>query len=250
MAWALFAAPPALGGVQCPDAEADIETDRPDVTNSSLVVPTGSLQVENGVNLNGRGGSRAVDGSNTRLRLGVAECLEVLVDLPTYFGRLRGVRESSGASDIMPAIKRQIDMLPDGLSLSAVAGVGLPTGDRQISGRGFGPYVQFPWAWALDGGWGVSGMLTATFRPSEAADKHVQATFVVERELGWRSDVFVEYVGDYQNRGRASHLINAGASYRLTGTQQIDMHFGGGLTDSAPDYFFGIGYSIRFDRLF
>ena len=32
----------------CPTAKDEIVTDRPDVTNSSLVVPTGSLQSENG----------------------------------------------------------------------------------------------------------------------------------------------------------------------------------------------------------
>src|SRR6476660_536892 len=36
----------------CPTAKDEIATDRPDVTNSSLVVPTGSLQNENGVNFN------------------------------------------------------------------------------------------------------------------------------------------------------------------------------------------------------
>jgi hypothetical protein len=35
----------------CPDSTAEIATDRPDITNSSLVVPMGSLQSENGVNI-------------------------------------------------------------------------------------------------------------------------------------------------------------------------------------------------------
>ena len=34
----------------CPDANQDIVTDRPSVTNSSVVVPAGSLQMENGIN--------------------------------------------------------------------------------------------------------------------------------------------------------------------------------------------------------
>ena len=33
----------------CPTSATEISTDRPDVTNSSRVVPYGSLQVENGV---------------------------------------------------------------------------------------------------------------------------------------------------------------------------------------------------------
>jgi hypothetical protein len=39
----------AHGADGCPTAGDEIATDRPDVTNSSLVVPLGSLQAENGV---------------------------------------------------------------------------------------------------------------------------------------------------------------------------------------------------------
>ena len=72
----------------CPNAKDEIATDRPDVTNSSLVVPTGSVQNENGVNFSARDGGRTIDGTNSRWRVGVAPCLELLVDLPTYFGKL------------------------------------------------------------------------------------------------------------------------------------------------------------------
>ena len=68
----------------CPKATDDIETDRPDVTNSSLVVPVGSLQSENGVNLSTRGDGRTIDGTDSRLRFGVARCQEVLVDASSY----------------------------------------------------------------------------------------------------------------------------------------------------------------------
>src|ERR1700757_3009042 len=53
----------------CPTAKDDIATDRPDVTNSSLVVPTGSLQNENGVNFSMRGDRRTIDGTDSRWRL-------------------------------------------------------------------------------------------------------------------------------------------------------------------------------------
>src|SRR5271163_4331056 len=69
----------------CPQPGSEIATDRPDVTNSSLVVPQGSFQQENGVNIAGRDGGQIFDGTNTRLRFGVAQCFEVLVDIPTYF---------------------------------------------------------------------------------------------------------------------------------------------------------------------
>src|SRR5260370_32848928 len=91
----------------CPTSRDEISTDRPDVTNSSLVVPAGSLQIENGVNFSARDGSRFVDGTNTRLRAGIANCLELLVDVPTYFANVRGP-EGSGFSDVAPPFKWQI----------------------------------------------------------------------------------------------------------------------------------------------
>jgi hypothetical protein len=55
-----------------PQPGSEIAVDRPDVTNSSLVVPKGSFQQENGVNIAGRDGGQVLDGTNTRLRQGVA----------------------------------------------------------------------------------------------------------------------------------------------------------------------------------
>jgi hypothetical protein len=69
----------------CPTPSDEIATDRPDVTNSSLVVPLGSLQAENGVDWRVQHGSNLIDATNTRLRLGIAHCTEFLLDLSTYF---------------------------------------------------------------------------------------------------------------------------------------------------------------------
>src|ERR1700719_199471 len=66
----------------CSNSETDIATDRPDVTNSSLVVPRGSVQVENGINWTTRQSETVIDGSNSRVRFGVTRCTEVLFDLP------------------------------------------------------------------------------------------------------------------------------------------------------------------------
>ncbi len=243
-----LAVPAADAG--CPTAADAIETDRPDVTNSSLVVPRGSLQAENGVNLAGRGSAQALDGTNTRLRLGVADCTEVLLDLPNYARAVRG-GGSSGFSDVTPAVKRQLQGLPDGVTVSAVAGLGVPTGNRPLGGHGYGPYLQVPWEAEAANGWHISGMVTAFFHLDDSRrNPTLEPTFVIGRDVSERLDLFLEYVGDYPTASRASHLLNSGAAFRLTPTQQIDMHVAAGLGDSAPAYIFGLGYSIRLDELF
>jgi hypothetical protein len=237
----------AAAAEQCPQEESPIETDRPDVTNSSVVVPQGSFQSENGINFSQREGDHTFDGTDSRLRWGVAPCLEILVDIPTYFAALRAPL-NSGFSDVVPAIKWQISPLPGKIDLSATLGAGLPTGTKAIAGPGVQPYLQFPWSRQLSGGWSVNGMLTNFFTPADPTNKiSTETTLVLEREFAERAFLFIEYVGDYHVHGGPSYLFNSGGGYRITPTQQIDFHIGIGLNDIAPAYIFGMGYSFRLD---
>jgi hypothetical protein len=234
----------------CTQPSGPIETDRPDTTNSSVVVPVGSLQNENGANVSRRGGVGVFDGTNSRWRLGVAPCFEVLIDLPNYVGAFRG-SGASGFGDIAPAFKWQISPVPGKFDLSMTVGVGLPTGALAIAGPGVQPYVQFPWSIELGGGWAFTGMVTNFFTPDDPANKYSnQSTFVIEKSFAERSFLFVEYVGDFPLHGGTGQLINSGGGYRITDTQQIDFHIGFGLNRNSPDYIFGVGYSFRLDGLF
>lgn len=234
---------------QCPQEESPIVTDRPDVTNSSLVVPQGSFQSENGINFSQQHSTHEFDGTNSRLRWGIAPCLEFLIDLPTYFAAVRNPL-NSGFTNVAPAVKWQISPVPGKIDLSATLGAGLPTGNKAIAGPGVQPYVQFPWSWELGGGWEVTGMLTNFILPADPSNKlSTETTLVLERELAERAFAFIEYVGHYQAHSGPSYLFNSGGGYRITPTQQIDFHVGIGLNENAPAYIFGVGYSFRLDRL-
>jgi hypothetical protein len=244
-----FALVPAALADGCPDATQDIVTDRPSVANSSVVVPTGSLQAENGINWTAGSGHGTLDGTNTRLRLGVVSCTEMLVDLPDYNLGLYG-HAADGFTDVAPAIKHQFGGLPAGTTLSTIAGLALPSGARRISGGGYNPYIQFPWTQAIVEGWTAGGMLSTTWLTGQPASTTAfQATFLIDRQVGPHADVFAEYIANFETRGAPSDALNFGGSYRLTQTQQIDFHAGVGLNRNAPAYFVGIGYSLRFDHL-
>ena len=251
MAFLAFAATEARAGQEgCPQPKDEIATDRPDVTNSSIVVPVGSFQSENGINTSSRDGGREIDGTNTRWRLGIAPCLEVLVDVPTYFASIKAPA-SSGWTDVAPAVKWQISPVPGKIDLSVTAGVFLPTGTPEIAGRGAQPYLQVPWSWELHDGWGLSGMFTEFFRPAELVTKQVtETTFVIEKKVTERASLFTEYVGDYPQGLGPTVMLNSGGMYRLTSNQQVDFHVAFGLNHNSPSYTVGVGYSFRIDRLF
>ena len=67
------------------DTPAPIATDRPAVTDSSVVVPAGSLQFENGFTDTVNQGQQTFDGPETLLRFGVASKTELRLDVPDYF---------------------------------------------------------------------------------------------------------------------------------------------------------------------
>src|SRR6201996_5759510 len=242
----LLSASAASAG-ECPTSDSEIATDRPDVTNSSLVVPVGSLQGENGINSTGSGANRSLDGSNSRLRLGVAPCLELLVDLPNYTWGFKGAADS-GFSNVAPAIKYQFGALPEAWNLSVTAGAGLPIGTTRITGPGVQPYLQFPWSHELGDGWATNGMLTTFFSPSDPVNHQTtEATFSLEKKLSERMSVFVEYVGDYALHRPDTELLNIGGGYLLTRTQQLDFHLAFGLKRNSPEDIVG-GWSFwRFD---
>jgi len=236
----------SAAAAQCTQPDSPIETDRPDVTNSAIVVPVGSLQNENGVDTSRDHGADILSGTNSRWRFGIAPCLEVLVDLPNYVMTYHGAGPS-GFGDVTPAVKWEINPLPGKLDLSLAAGAALPTGANGIAGPGVQPYLQLPWSIALGDGWALNGMETNFFAPASDVKFTYQSTLVIEKEFGERSFLFVEYVGNFPTIGRNSQLINSGGGYRIDDHHQIDFHVGVGLDRNAPNYIFGLGYSFRLD---
>jgi hypothetical protein len=239
----------------CPSASDAIATNRPSVTNSSVVVPFGSLQAENGVDWTVRDGSNSLDASNTVLRAGLAHCAEIVVNVPSYFGTLNG-SQPSGFSDVVFSVKRQVP-LPFGFDGSPTIGVAFPGGATRIAGRGYQPYVQFPWSRSATSDWTVAGMLTLFWAPGESSSNVTfEPTFSLTRQFGPSADLFLEYVGLIDHQPPA-HLLDAGGAWIFASNQQVDFHLGVGLNRSSAALngvpaaqYFGFGYSIRLDNLF
>jgi len=236
----------SAAAAECTQPNSPIETDRTDVTNSSIVVPVGSLQNENGIDTSRDHGATILSGTNSRWRLGIAPCLEVLVDLPNYVTPWHG-DGPSGFSDIAPSVKWQISPVPGKFDLSITAGTALPTGATAISGPGVEPYLQVPWSIDLGDGWAITGMETNFFTPRSDAKSIYQSTVTVEKEIAERAFLFVEYVGNFPSNGRNSQLLNSGGGYRIDDHHEIDFHVGVGLDRNAPNYIVGVGYSFRLD---
>lgn len=228
---------------------APITTDRPAVANSSIVVPAGSIQLENGFLETRSHGQSVVDLPETLVRVGVAQRTELRVNVPDYFHNLTFGALSSGFGDFALGIKQQIGPVR-GFDVSVIAYLSFPTGASGISSGGYDPAVQVPWSRSLSANWTAAGMFSVYF-PTQGATRNVtgEATFLFDRQLTKAWDAFLEYAGDFPESGGPRHLLHFGTAYKVARQQQIDFHFGVGLSAAAVDHFVGIGYSFRFQAI-
>jgi Putative MetA-pathway of phenol degradation len=228
----------------------EIVTDRPDVTESSIVVPKGSLQIENGATWTSDHGSQSLDFSESLIRFGASSQTEIRIVAPNYFGSISGPDSPSGFGDIALGMKQHLGPLPGGFDLSVIAAISLPTGASRVSSHGFDPFIKFPWSKELSAGWSLGGMQSLFWNTDSGKRNGVwEPTFYIEKEITKPWDAFAEYAGDFAQWGPSKQIAHFGTAYRVTPSQQVDFHFGFGLSHDAPSSFFAVGYSFRIDKL-
>jgi hypothetical protein len=227
--------------VQSQDA-VTISTDRPAVTESSVVIPQGALQVENGLLATDGNAHYVLDFPETDLRYGLLAKTELRFSLPDYF-HAAGMG-ASGFSDSSIGFKQQLGPLV-GFDLSLVGFVSLPTGAKSETSHRYDPGMQLPWSRGLPWDLTLAGQL-AFYWPTVNGlrDGTSEATLLIDRQLTPPWDAFIEYAGDFPERGGSDQLLHVGTAYKLGPHQQIDLHAAFGLSPAAPRSFVGIGYSF------
>ena len=229
------------------DSEPVISTDRPSVANSPFVVPQSAFQAENGTLLSNSQGENTLDFPETVIRFGLLSKTELRLSLPDYYHDFSNAPgTASGFGDIAPGLKQQLGPLK-GFNLSAIFYLSMPSGANGISSHGYDPALQFPWSRAVSTNWTAGGQV-AVYWPTEAG-KHTltgQTTFYAVRQLTKPWAAFVEYAGNFPERSGSQQILDFGSTYALTPRQQIDFHFGFGLSSAAPTAFVGFGYSFYF----
>ncbi|HME08660.1 MAG TPA: transporter [Bryobacteraceae bacterium] len=241
---------PILLGQSPPPGDEPISTDRPAVANSSVVVPKGSFQVENGILFSSAQGQNSFDGPETSLRFGVGGTTEVRFSVPDYYRDVpSGSVAVSGFGDLAIGLKQQLGPAA-GFDVSLIVFLSIPTGAAAVSSHGYDPGVQLPWSRKLSDNWTAAGQL-AVYWPTQGAERNVigESTFLLDRQLTKPMDAFIEYAGDFPQRGGPRHLLHFGAAYKIAPQQQMDIQVGVGLSAAAVDHFVGLGYSFRFQVL-
>jgi hypothetical protein len=232
--------------------QAAINTDRPAITDSSMVVPAGDLLFENGFTETSAGGERSFDFPETLIRFGLTSHTELRITPPDYFENFNNASGfGSGFSDFSFGIKQQLLATSQSFTAALILSLSIPTGANALSSHGYDPSILLPWSHPISRNWMAAGMFSLLW-PTENGSHNMtgQASFLVDRQLTPKWDAFLEYGGEFPSLGTPQHTFHTGTSYKFTANQQLDVHFGVGFSAATPDHFFGIGYSFQFPSFF
>jgi len=252
------------------DDTMTISTDRPSVADYSAVVPIGALQIESGLVVTDTDSVTTLDTPEVLLRYGLLARTELRLTLPDYFwnsphctnnntlvptvfshstgGCQAATTSGSGFGDMAIGLKQHLGVL-GGFDFVLIPTLSLPTGARQFSSHGYDPGLMLPWSRSLSPSWTLAGQFAA-YWPTEDGSRNYtsEATLLFDRQLTAPWDAFLEYVGDFPQRGGSRQLLHVGTAYKLTPHQQLDFHAAAGLSEAAPRYYVGLGYSYLFLR--
>ncbi len=125
-----------VGAISLHGQPSPIVTDRPAITNASVGVPTGTLQVENGIQVATAFGRCVFDGPESLVVFGVTDSTELRLNVPDYnFASM-----TSGFGDLALGVKQQIGHTQSGFDASLIVSLSFPTGAQAISSHGYDPF--------------------------------------------------------------------------------------------------------------
>jgi len=222
--------------------DAELITDRPDLTESPNAVPVGSLQVELGATTFDSDSFRVNTIGEILLRYGFVRNFELRVGVPSV---ISGDVESSGLSDAYVGVKWQLGKIGSG-EVGLIATLSLPTGDDDFTSDGVEPSVILTAGTQLTESISLASQIEGAYNTAgDDRDLDFAATVVLGFPINSRLGGFAELAAAAPQEGDEELLFHAGLLVALGADLQLDIHGGLGLTDGAPDSFYGIGLSFR-----
>jgi hypothetical protein len=226
----------------------EIDTDRPDQTESSSVLPGSTLQIEAGVHSEGGNLEQTYSIPAVLLRYGLLEWLELRAIGEYWTYRSEGVlirqppMPTSGTNiggGIKLQLTRENGALPE---IAFLAHVTKSSGTGDSGSSDPVPDFRFSMGHSLPGDLSLGYNLGGEW--ISATEKLVGVyTIALGFPIGSEFGGYVEFFGDYDES--VSISFDAGATYAVQNNLQLDVSAGTGITRGAPDHYFGVGLSVR-----
>ena len=254
--WLLIPAPAfAQTSSPTPD-ESEINTDRPDFTESSAAVGKGVIQLEGGFT-SGSDHEAGVETNDIRfpqilVRIGLSKRFELRLGGDGFITddvRPDGQSDqrTSGFGAISVAGKYVLRDSDEGLSLAVIPILSIPSGSDAFGGS-VDPAVKFTWAHGLPAGFDASGNFNfASVDNNGHRDFLRVASVSFSHALAPKWEAYWELITAFDS-AECACTFDTGVTRLFGRNFQLDVEGGWGLTDSATDWFVGFGFAVRFPK--
>lgn len=249
-------------------AEDGIVTDRPDQTESAVVIAPGVLQFETGFLYTSGDDARGLTLPTTLIRAGLGHRLELRIDLAGVEKDL--LSDDSGLADPSLGFKLRLweeaGWRPEAALIAATT---IPIGEEGFSSERLDPDFRFAFAHTLSERVGLGYNLGMTWETREEPTRGALYTQLTGREpvdrdtgallnytvttgigLTEQLSMFIELFGDVSLNADAgaAHYLDGGFTWAPRANLQFDLSGGIGLSDAADDYFVSAGVSFRLPK--
>jgi hypothetical protein len=233
--------------------EAEVEsisTDRPTVGQSPDVIPGGSFQIENGVDVSAQLQQYAVDGPESLLRVGLTNRVEgrFLASNAVYQSSSASTASSLQSADAALGAKVLLAG-PNTLSpKSAILSLSFPTGGPSLTSGSYDPSLTLLWTQAIPRGYFINELAGATLSTLHGARRPVwEPSIAFGRSFSPKFTVFGEYAPTVLQDRSVVHVVDGGLLFAPVKLQQLDCRVAYLNDFQGIHTLISCGYSIRRD---
>ena len=239
---------PLFGWIAAIQVPSDpIVTDRPDFTESAVVVPNRSIQIEAGLTSSWVDRTKGISLPEVLVRVGLGERVEARIGLPRWNSLDSARGSASGFDDLYLGAKIQLGP-SGGWDLALIPAIYIPAGAVEFRSEKAAPELKVAYATEIDSRTSLSAMTSGLWM-TEGGTRVVDwgQTVSLGISLNTKTAMFLEYAGTFRDKAEPSHIAHAGFTFKPSPDRQWDIHFGMSLSGGRRrDPFLGFGYAQKF----
>jgi hypothetical protein len=229
-----------------------IDTDRPDQTESAVIVPKKWIQVEAGFSKQQNSpGSTEFQHPTLLSKYGITKRIELrlitTLTTNTYYNAAQLKQKESGLEPVELGVKialwEEKKLLPKTSLLFHVAIPKLAT--KKFHGDKLAPNFRFTMQHSITNNIAIGYNLGAEWDGFSNEATWIY-TFAPGINLGEKWYGYIEAFGFISKQNKPEHSIDAGIAYYINSNFKLDLSSGFGISEEAPDWYIAIGASFRF----
>jgi hypothetical protein len=225
----------------------ELVTDRPDFTESALVVPAGTVQIEAGTEYTDFNSVTDFSCPVFLARVGLDKRFEVRFGFGGWTTTTGGDKSQTYLNDLILEAKYQLTRSGSTIPMAVLLVSTLPTGDEEVSVGTTEIGLKYAFAYDLNESLGLGVNLGAISVGAEDERQMLSlASVAFGVGLSDKLAVFLETFAEIPQNQSWQPVVDGGITCLLMPLLQADFYIGKGLNDHAAELIIGGGLSFRF----